>query len=304
MNRVVQRVDLGTWPVHVALLGDSYLVVTPHGIGHSETSRCNLSIYGISPSIDISHLCILQRPDDTYLDHGEHIVSFKMVASQSSSTPGGHFRADPSQSMVFLTYEGRVGLNGSAFTDYFLIPHVTILSQVHAAISRRGDVQVGDQPDAPPVLVRWEDWGARECLRLRLQGRRPSFVHRVPRVIPFGSRMPLLVYHDRNFQKATLYVFDINPLAARYARAVAAQGEATQATAVVEDVEQTLPGVVDPQCSAIPYVVYRFPLPPPSPERGHWNAVWSIEMTMTGFALPVSLLPSSLVCGRHLTLAL
>ncbi|KAM5536869.1 hypothetical protein V8D89_009416 [Ganoderma adspersum] len=292
MDCVVQRVGLGAWPVHAALLGDSYLVVTPLGIGHSKLSRC-LSIHGISPSIHNCPICMLQWPDDINLNlnlnPGEHIVSFKMVMSQSSFTPGGHFCADPSQSMVILTYKVRTRSDG-AFTDHFLIPYMTILTQIHAVASRRGDAQAGDQqgtPDGPPVLVPWEDWGPYGCLRLRLQDQGLSRVHHVHHVIPFSSRMPVLVYHDSDFQNVTVYVFDINPLAARCARALAARGEATQATAIVEDVEEALPGVVDPECLAILYVVYCFPLPPPSPERGHWHPIWSIEMTMTGFALPL-----------------
>ena len=54
--------------------------------------------------------------------------------------------------------------------------------------------------------------------------------------------------------------------------------------AIVEDVEAALPGVVDPECSTIPYVVYRFDVP----ER---LEIRSVVMSMTGFTVKVS------VCG-------
>ncbi|KAM5536873.1 hypothetical protein V8D89_009420 [Ganoderma adspersum] len=50
---------------------------------------------------------------------------------------------------------------------------------------------------------------------------------------------------------------------------------------IVEDVEAALPGVVDPECAAIPYVVYRFQLP-----VFPWEyPIRVVQMSMTGFTV-------------------
>ena len=56
-----------------------------------------------------------------------------------------------------------------------------------------------------------------------------------------------------------------------------------------EDIEEVLPGIVDTDCAAIPYAVYRFPLPhfrgtesPVLPE------IREVTMSMAGFTVEVS----------------
>ena len=91
-------------------------------------------------------------------------------------------------------------------------------------------------------------------------------------------------------------MFDVNPLAARRAQhLLAARREQSELDheemAIVGDVEDVLPGVVDPECSAIPYVVYRFKLPyadcsTDSSVGG--RTIRAVEMSLTGFTVKVS----------------
>ncbi|PIL34955.1 hypothetical protein GSI_02742 [Ganoderma sinense ZZ0214-1] len=235
---------------------------------------------------------ITSLPGDHKMNIEQQMSLATMVMSSSSSTlQAGHFRADPSLSMVVLTYKGR-GAHG-ALTTHLLIPLTTILAQIRRAVAPQCEgataddsEQVPQPPPSAPTPVPWEDWGAGGCLRLRL----PNGAYRMlpkPHVIPFSSRIPIVVYHDDRFRSVSIYVVDINPLAARHALATRSHGSA-QATAVVEDEEGTLPGVVDPECSAIPYVVYHFPLPDVPPERPMGYRIWSVETTMTGFAISLT----------------
>ena len=89
--------------------------------------------------------------------------------------------------------------------------------------------------------------------------------------------MPVVLPDDPS---NSVYVFEVNPLSARHARAQ--HDTLSESTAVVEDVEAVLPGVVDPECAAIPYVVYRFALP--RSER----SISKVQMSMTGFVVTVS----------------
>lgn len=133
----------------------------------------------------------------------------------------------------------------------------------------------------------------------------------------FGSQVPpVVVFDGPEKENTSVYVFDVNPLVAcrtllrgdaalrrgrddsepervavsnRDADALPhpdAAGPCT--TAVVEDINEVLPGAVDSECAAIPYVAYRFPLPystragsPDAPEIGRTT------MSMTGFTVRV-----------------
>ena len=65
-----------------------------------------------------------------------------------------------------------------------------------------------------------------------------------------------------------------------------------KATAIVEDIGAALSGVIDPECSAIPYVVYRFQLP-----YMPWEfPIVAVRMSMTGFTVTVSA-SQHLLCG-------
>ena len=61
------------------------------------------------------------------------------------------------------------------------------------------------------------------------------------------------------------------------------RGDSSESTAVVEDVEEALPEVLDPECAAIPFVVYRFAL---APSDRRW--IREVQMSLTGFAVKVS----------------
>ena len=217
----------------------------------------------------------------------------------------GHFRADLSRSIVTLTlYVYKVhGDDEDEYATHLLIPHTTLAAQIRATESRlttrdpdrdnsRSEA-ITEQPHSTPMpllSVPWADWGPRGCLRLRL--RHPHFQRRLYQ-IPFGSRMPMVVFDEHapghaHESTASLYIFDVNPLVARSVRAAPScdsdesdsnppSRSATAASAaddqnvplgramapgVVRDIEEVLPGVVDPECTAaVPYVAYRFPLP-------------------------------------------
>ena len=88
-------------------------------------------------------------------------------------------------------------------------------------------------------------------------------------LIPYGSRIPLAVLDGPHLGVGHIivYVFDINPITARYAKqGLAAQhsnGElgVTSITMGNPELEEALPGAVDPHCSTTRYVAYRFKLP-------------------------------------------
>ena len=94
-----------------------------------------------------------------------------------------------------------------------------------------------------------------------------------------------------------MYVFDINPHVARYQRQIRAarkHGDPATVTSmgtIVEDIEGVLPGVVDPDCSSIPYVAYRFSLSMYGP--GEWppaagQLISAVVMGMAGFVIKAS----------------
>ena len=170
----------------------------------------------------------------------------------------------------------------------------------------------------PPAVPRAE-WGLRECLRLHL--RSPHF-HIQSSPIPFGSRLPGVVSNSAGTENegasGSVYVFDDgDPLvarstllgldAARRQRPDDSDSEGTTVTdnnalrplpvtavdgvtAVVEDIEKVLPGAVDLECAAVPYVAYRFPLPFSSGTAGSQDApvIGRATMSMTGFTVEVS----------------
>ena len=204
------------------------------------------------------------------------------------------------------------------YDTYLLIPRTTLAAHIHAAESTRRRTQRGrgdasphsatensdavpDRPEPMAPSVPWAEWGPRGCLRLCL--RSPRFPSR-SRILmtPFGSRMPVVAFDGPQNKNTSVYVFDVNPLVARSSnslrvdaarghqgRAIEVDGLGAGGVAVVEDFEKVLPGVVDPECAAIPYVVYRFPLPVPSPPVGSRGPrIWSVAMSMTGFTVKVS----------------
>ena len=219
--------------------------------------------------------------------------------SQHPPVPEGHFRADPSMSMIVLTHHIE-GPEHQESRSYLLIPYAALLAQIRTVVDSSDSAS---HDSDPPALIPWRDWGAHVCLRLRVpQQRRFGCVF----LVPYGSQMPILGFDDPERTRASVYVFDVNPLAARHALFTArasqsastagsegGQGPVATAAAVVADVEAALPGIVDPECSAIPFVVYRFPLPPPPLEgparRATASRISAIRMSMTGFTVTVSL---------------
>ena len=71
----------------------------------------------------------------------------------------------------------------------------------------------------------------------------------------------------------------------------------------MEDIEAILPGVVDPDCSSIPYVAYRIQLPS-APLEWHlwWYDMDVLAMGMTGFTVKVSIcaMSSRISASEHL----
>ncbi|KAI1790003.1 hypothetical protein LXA43DRAFT_540985 [Ganoderma leucocontextum] len=278
-GQVISRIDVGTQSVpDVIRLDSSRLLVT-----RKPPESPYLHIYSISPSAPNRPMCTLQLPG---LNSGERLMGYKISSSLRPPALEGHFRADPLLSILVLTCRIR-GPEGEYIT-HLLIPSTTLLAQVDAALDSPDS---REHPDTPPVPVPWKDWGPHGCLRLHVHlasGHVPDDIALIPSLIPSGSRMPLVWFEDPNVKRASVYVFEINPLAARHARLLAARSDGSQATAVVGDVEAALPGVVDPECSAIPYVVYRFRLPYSPLERHHWHRIRSVDMSMTGFTVRVS----------------
>ncbi|PIL34980.1 hypothetical protein GSI_02767 [Ganoderma sinense ZZ0214-1] len=133
-------------------------------------------------------------------------------------------------------------------------------------------------------------WGALASLRLWV----PVHPHErhisdCVSLVPCGSRMPIVMFDDAGCTRASVYVFDINPFVARQTpQILAAQpdsGPGAIATAIVEDVDAALPGIVDPECSASPFVVYRFGIPLPEVEHYAWRMIQAVRMSMTGFTV-------------------
>ena len=278
---------------------------------HTEGYQKAIDIYSFSPSSIPGPrvICTLQLPNE-HLEPGEYIGLKAIHTGDRPQTSSGHFLPDFSRSMVILTFSIHGGPRGERETHY-LIPRATLLAQVHAAESKsqRQQTHVGTAVPVP-VSVPWADWGPQGCLRLALQP--PVSGHCA---MPFGSRFPLFVLDESDARNAAVYVFDVDPLVVRHQRQIAAArrresstpaslqepvGESTgtatntsTAGTVVEDVEAVLPGVVDPECSGIPYVVHRFQL---SCADKEWRFVEAVAMGMTGFTIRVS--ATNIRCGH------
>ena len=262
----IQQIDFGTRPIDVVPWGDSHLLVLPTDF----KSPWQLYIYSLSSTTPNLPLQILQLPEPV-LNPGELVMLHRMTSSLHSPTPEGHFHSDPSTSIVLLTYNIMFDDPGSrGYACHLIIPCETLRGRIDAAID--GTHSHSSQPLAP---VPWEDWGPRGCLQLRLPPIREYSSH--ISLVPSGSRMPVVLPDDPS---NSVYVFEVNPLSARHARAQ--HDNLSESTAIVEDVEAVLPGVVDPECAAIPYVVYRFALP--RSER----SISKVQMSMTGFVATVS----------------
>ena len=218
------------------------------------------------------------------------------TGDRPAQTSEGHFHADPSQSAIVLTCKVRTPKYDCE--THFLIPRATFLAQIEAAASHRPPGQTDHTPGNVPCegtygSVPWAEWGPQGCLRLRVQHPRSS---RGALVTPCGSRLPLVVFESPTASRASVYVFDVNPFAARHVRAAhggnsrtgtgegEGEGKEEARAAIVKDTDDFLLSVVDPECSRIPYVAYRF-----EPEEwllGH--RVRSVAMSMTGFTVKVS----------------
>ncbi|KAM5542835.1 hypothetical protein V8D89_003499 [Ganoderma adspersum] len=268
-GQVISRIDVGPWPVHVIPLDHPYLLVLPDVWPYPD-----IRIYTFAASAQpSSRICTLRLPN---LDPAQHVLWHHICTSRRPPPSEGSFRTDPAHWMI--TFVLRSNLGRQRLTTYLLIPRATLSAHIRAAEAR--DV-------VSELSVPWQDWGSRGCLRLRLC--RTPF-RCILRLVPFGSRMPFVAFEPSSFQSGSVYVFDLNPLAARRERHQAVLsshwqcgglGSEFRTTAVVEDVEEALPGVVDPECSAIPYVVYRFDL-------ADVLGITAVVMGMTGFMVLVS----------------
>ena len=239
------------------------------------------------------------------MEDDEQIQSHAICTGDRPQTSAGHFRADLSRSVVVLQLFIE-GLEGDREVHY-LFPRTTFLSQIRAAEAQGASRQTPgprDRADRGGVArsVPWADWGKQSCLRLCLC--RQHAIHRAL-FVPSGSRLPLLVVDESDFRRASVYVFDINPHVARYQRQVlvarqqdqdysASEGSDLGTTGIVQDIEAILPGVVDPDCSSIPYVAYRFELPYRPAEWQFGHMIGAVVMSMTGFTVKVSIC----ACGR------
>ena len=300
--RMVQRIDMGATDTSIVLLDDTYILVLPwHSDADAETdsetdsdSEQYLEVYSLAPSVPNLPLCTLQLPA-LNLQSRERIRSQYISTSRHSPIPQGHFYADPSASMVIVTHNIK-GQTSQNRTTRLLIPCTTLLAQIRAVVDSDSDSDSYD----PLEPVPWTDWGSRASLRLWVPPHPPS--HDQTALLPYGSRMPIVAFDYAGCTRVSVYVFDINPLVARHCEQLAlathdhdqsesesgeGPGSAT-ATAVVADVEAALPGVVDAECAAIPFAVYRFGLPSSPPERPAVRGIQAVRMSMTGFTVTVS----------------
>ena len=255
----MQRIDLGGEEITTVLVDDAYILALPRRFGTDVEPH--LTVYDLSPSVPNRPLCALELPT-VALNSGEHIMHRGISTSEHPPVPEGHFRADPSMSTVVLTHHIE-GPEHQESRSYLLIPYAALLAQIRTVVDSSDSAS---HDSDPPALIPWRDWGAHVCLRLRVpQQRRFGCVF----LVPYGSQMPILGFDDPERTRAAVYVLDINPLAARDALSTARAGQSASAaesggglgsgaaaTAVVADVEAALPGIVDPECSAIPFVVY------------------------------------------------
>ena len=279
----IQRIDFGTQQVEVVPWGDAHILVTPA----DAVSPQYLHLYSLSASNHNRPLLTLQLPQID-LNPGDTLHGVKMTTSLHPPAPGGHFRADPEKSMLVLIHQVLPGDSHPDNMDirnssHLLIPYATLHAQLDA-VTIDGDSDGADPGESsePPTPIPWKDWGSRTSLRLRMRPERElgADLDDLVTSIPLGSRLPLVVLDGSS--SVSVYVFDIDPLAARYARGMS-RGDSSESTAVVEDVEEALPEVLDQECAAIPFVVYRFAL---APSDRRW--IREVQMSLTGFAVKVS----------------
>ncbi|KAM5539529.1 hypothetical protein V8D89_006801 [Ganoderma adspersum] len=286
-GEVISQIEVGAQLVDVVPLEYPYCLVVPRA-----PEACpHLSIYSFSESPSDIPIRTLQLPEQ---NTGERLVWHE--------TSEGHFRADMSLSMVALTF-CIMGPGPSPEYEYeahLLIPRATLLSQARlgAAASRQADGSLSLSEPRPSVP--WADWGPRGCLWLRL--RPPQHTARRIVLIPFSSWMPLVVLDDRDFKSASVFVFDINPFFPRRPQQQAlgapqddsnsksdCESEERKMVGVIEDIEAVLPGVIDWDCSSIPYLAYRFKIELPDVpmewEFGDAQVIRAVVMAMTGFTV-------------------
>ena len=289
---MMQSIDVGERPVHVVPLDGPYLPMII-----ADRNPQSLGIFSFSPSIPGPRICTLQLPD---LRPGERLGWCDLVVSQLPPKSEGHFHADPEHRMIALTR--RILGPDCNYTSVLLIPYAALCAQMNAAISAQGVRALSDSGALPPVpIVPWRDWGPPACLHLRLEVRPAG--QRTPAMItmlPFGSRMPLVVSTNTYPIRASICVVDINPLAARYANSILRRRRTARDSAdespgspmaivAPEDMERVLPGVtVDPECSVIPHIIYRLELPVSPTERPLGHTIRRVQMNMTGFTVTVS----------------
>ena len=286
----MQQLDFGTQEVEVVPWGDTHLLATP--VESDTMSLHYLYIYSLSSPAPDHALLILELPEPKP-ELGETLMVYLMTTSIHPPTPRSHFCPDPARSMVLVTHnaltvEGESGVICDAF--HLLIPYTTLRAQIAAASTVDS---VDSESSGPPAPIPWEGWGPRTCLRLRL----PLMLAYRIELTPLGSRMPVVRFDGPDGSGASVYVFDIDPLATQHVRAARSRRDpGWESTAVVEDVDAALPGVVDSECAGIPYVVYRFTLPP-----SEYN-ILAVQMTLTGFVVRVSSLEhlSSITGGSPL----
>ena len=327
---------MGEALISVVPLDEPYLLLLPSTRMPrlDQNTDPSVRIYSFFPSSSKSlagrHVCTLQLLPTP---PGEHMLWSEARTGDRTEETTGHFRADPSRSVVAL-YTVLAGTdieNNIEYATCLLVPRTTLSAHIHAAESTSGqtdpggDHDVGSEatPDEPepeptPLSVPWADWGPRGCLRLHLRGPRLGSLYK-GFWTPFGSRLPVAIFDGPQNASASMYVFDVNPFVVRSlerdrvrtaprrgrdgseldskgvnvdhddADASVPRPAGAGATAVVEDIEEALPGVVDPECAAILYAVYRFPLPYSRLGLGPVTpGIRRAMMSMAGFTVQVS----------------
>ncbi|PIL34943.1 hypothetical protein GSI_02730 [Ganoderma sinense ZZ0214-1] len=307
---VISRINVGTLLVNIIPLDYPYLLVIPKAL---EAHPQSLAIYNFSRApaheSDIEpserRVCTLQLPAET-LEPEERIRSHRIYTGDRPQTREGHFLPDPSHSVVVLTFfiacPHPEDPRDAERETHLLIPRATLLAHIRAAESESRQSKI-QKNNSDATAVPWAEWGphADGCLRLRGQRRAPWSLTRGLVCVPCGSRFPLVAFDDPDDECkiASVCVFDVNPLAARRRRQMLARREdgtddvrsGEGSTAIVDDIEEMLPGVVDADCSRIPWVAYRFRLPYNPEEWPYGHVMDSVVMTMTGFAIQFGWVP-------------
>ncbi|PIL34938.1 hypothetical protein GSI_02725 [Ganoderma sinense ZZ0214-1] len=291
-GEAISQIDVGLQLVHVVPLGPDcpYFLVVPR----APAAGFHLTIYNFSPSSTPGGpiLCTLQLPP---LNPGERIAWHDIHSGDRPlHTSEGHFHADLSLSLIALTL-GIMSADAEHEHEHehqahLLIPRTTLLTHARAADSVSRQSADASPGKLEPRRVPWAEWGPRGCLRLRQRPPAGLAARRVM-LIPFGARMPLVVFDsdERGLDASSVwvYVFDLNPFLPRRRRVPeGTSGTGPGTTGIIEDIEAVLPGVVDPACSSIRYRAYRFRVGLPAVPIG--NSVRSVVMGMTGFTMKLS----------------